>query len=95
MLLEPLTNDGPFRHTKERAREAIAFLVRGGRKIVLKPGETLPEPARRRCTCRSDYTFVNRLQWGLSSVMGGLESEANWRRITDPWLHGPVHALPT
>jgi len=94
MLLVPLTQDAPYRHTKERAREAIAFLVRGGRKIVLKPGETIPNlPAP--VHMPSDYTFVNRLQWGLSSVMGGLESEGNWRRITDPWLHGPVHALPT
>jgi predicted unusual protein kinase regulating ubiquinone biosynthesis (AarF/ABC1/UbiB family) len=93
MLLEPLVRDGTYRHTKERAREAIAFLVRGGKKIVLKPGETLPNlPAP--VHAPSDFTFVNRLQWGLSSVMGGLESEGNWRRITDPWLHGPVHALP-
>jgi predicted unusual protein kinase regulating ubiquinone biosynthesis (AarF/ABC1/UbiB family) len=93
MLLEPLTLDAPFRHTKHRAREAIAFLVRGGKKIVLKPGERMPHlPAP--VHMPPDFTFVNRLQWGLSSIMGGLESEANWRRITDPWLHGPVHALP-
>ena len=93
MLLEPLTKDEVFRHTRQRAREAIAFLVRGGKKIVLKPGEalpTLPAPVH----MPADFTFVNRLQWGLSSIMGGLESEANWRRITDPWLHGPVHELP-
>jgi predicted unusual protein kinase regulating ubiquinone biosynthesis (AarF/ABC1/UbiB family) len=93
MLFEPFLVDGPFRHTKHRAREAIAFLVRGGKKIVFKPDETLPHlPAP--VHMQSDFTFVNRLQWGLSSVMAGLEAEANWRRITDPWLHGPVRPLP-
>ena len=42
----------------------------------------------------ADLTFVNRLQWGLFSVLGGLGAEANWRRITDPWLRGPIVAIP-
>ncbi len=93
MLLEPFTRDAPFRHSKQHARECIAFLVRGGKKIVLKPGDTLPRlPAP--VHMPPDFTFVNRLQWGLSSIMGGLEAEANWRRITDPWLDGPVRELP-
>jgi predicted unusual protein kinase regulating ubiquinone biosynthesis (AarF/ABC1/UbiB family) len=93
MLLEPLVTDAPFRHSKERAREAIAFLVRGGKQLVMKSGTTvphMPSPIH----MPPDFTFVNRLQWGLSSIMGGLESEANWRRITDPWLHGPARDLP-
>jgi predicted unusual protein kinase regulating ubiquinone biosynthesis (AarF/ABC1/UbiB family) len=93
MLLEPFTRNAPFRHSKHHARECIAFLVRGGKKIVMKPGEALPHlPAP--VHMPADFTFVNRLQWGLSSVMGGLEAEANWREITDPWLHGPVKELP-
>ena len=93
MLLQPFTKDEVYRHTKQHAREAIAFLVRGGKKIVMKPGEKLPRlPAP--VHMPADFTFVNRLQWGLSSIMGGLEAEANWRRITDPWLHGPVRELP-
>jgi predicted unusual protein kinase regulating ubiquinone biosynthesis (AarF/ABC1/UbiB family) len=94
MLLEPIVHDGEYRHTRERAREAIAFLVRGGRKLVFKEGERLPNLPTP-VNMQSDFTFVNRLQWGLSSIMGGLESTANWRRITDPWLHGPTHDLPT
>jgi predicted unusual protein kinase regulating ubiquinone biosynthesis (AarF/ABC1/UbiB family) len=93
MLLEPIVRDGDYRHTKEQAREAIAFLVRGGRKIVFKPGEALPSmPAPVKMP--GDFTFVNRLQWGLSSIMAGLESNGNWRRISDPWLHGPVEKPP-
>jgi hypothetical protein len=43
----------------------------------------------------TDLTFVNRLQWGLASVMGGLEAEANFFRIVDPWLDAAVTAPPT
>ena len=94
LMSRPLVEDIDYRHTKAAAREAIAFLVRGGKKIVFKSGEQLPSMPTP-VNMPSDFTFVNRLQWGLSSIMGGLESEGNWRRITDPWLHGPVHALPS
>ena len=93
MILEPLTRDGIYRNTHERAREAVAYLVRNGRKIVFRPDEkmpSLPKPI----AMPTDFTFVNRLQWGLSSVLAGLDAEANYRKITDPWLHGPIHARP-
>jgi len=89
MILEPLTTDGDFRHTHKVAREAIAFLVRGGKKIWKpKEGEvlpTLPKPLN----MPQDHTFMNRLQWGLASVMAGLNAEGNWRRIVEPWIRGP------
>jgi predicted unusual protein kinase regulating ubiquinone biosynthesis (AarF/ABC1/UbiB family) len=93
MLVEPLVADH-YTHTKHTAREAIAFLVRGGKRIVLKPGERLPQLPTP-VNMPSDFTFVNRLQWGLSSIMAGLESSGNWRKITDPWLHGPIHDVPS
>jgi predicted unusual protein kinase regulating ubiquinone biosynthesis (AarF/ABC1/UbiB family) len=93
LVLRPLLVDERFRYTKEFARESVAFLVRGGRKIVFKPDETLPNlPAPVRMP--SDFTFVNRLQWGFGSVLAGLGAEANWRRIVQPWLHGPVAPIP-
>ncbi len=89
MVLEPLTTDGEFRHTREVAREAVAFLVRGGKKIMKpKEGEvlpTLPKPIN----MPQDHTFMNRLQWGLASVMAGLDGVGNWRRIAEPWIRGP------
>jgi predicted unusual protein kinase regulating ubiquinone biosynthesis (AarF/ABC1/UbiB family) len=89
LVLEPLTTDGPFRHTHAVAREAVAFLVRGGRKLM-KPKEgdllpNLPKPIN----MPQDHTFMNRLQWGLASVMAGLGGEGNWRRIAEPWIRGP------
>ena len=71
------------------AREAVAYLVRHGKKIVLKPDEKmphLPKPIH----MPTDHTFVNRLQWGLYSVLAGLNAEANWRRISDPWIRGKL-----
>ena len=93
LVLRPLLLDERFRYTKEFARESVAFLVRGGRKIIFKPDETLPNlPAPVRMP--SDFTFVNRLQWGFGSVLAGLGAEGNWRRIVEPWLHGPITAIP-
>lgn len=88
-LLTPMTTDGDFEYTHHFAREAVAYLVRHGRKIVFRPDETLPSLPRP-IHMPTDHTFVNRLQWGLSSVLAGLGAEGNWRRITDPWLRGPL-----
>lgn len=93
MILEPLTTDGTFRQTREIAREAVAFLVRGG-KHVMKPKEgdvlpNLPKPIN----VPQDHTFMNRLQWGLASVMAGLGGEGNWRRIAEPWIRGPIEEV--
>ncbi len=93
LVTRPLTTDGPFRHTAEGARENVAFLVRNGRNIVFREGDALPNLPKP-IHLPHDFTFVNRLQWGLASVLGGLEAEANWRTMTDPWLRAPKQPLP-
>ncbi len=93
LILQPLVIDGPFKYTKDYARESVAFLVRGGRRIVFKPDDALPNlPAPVRMP--TDFTFVNRLQWGFGSVLAGLGAEANWRRLVQPWIDGPVVPIP-
>ncbi len=93
LVLQPLVTDARFRYTKEFARQSVAFLVRGGKEIVFKPDNVLPNlPAP--IQMPSDLTFVNRLQWGFGSVLAGLAAEANWRRLVEPWLHGPVLPIP-
>ena len=89
MLLEPMSTDGTFKHTHQRAREAVAFLVRGGKKLA-KPKEgdllpNLPKPIHP----PPAGLFMNRLQWGLASVMAGIGGEGNWRKIAEPWIRGP------
>jgi predicted unusual protein kinase regulating ubiquinone biosynthesis (AarF/ABC1/UbiB family) len=89
LLLEPLTTEGTFRHTHQVAREAVAFLVRGGKKLA-KPKEgsllpNLPKPIHP----PQEHMFMNRLQWGLASVMAGIGGEGNYRKIAEPWIRGP------
>jgi predicted unusual protein kinase regulating ubiquinone biosynthesis (AarF/ABC1/UbiB family) len=93
LVILPLTLDGPYKYTHAGARENVAFLVRNGKKIVFRPDEklpALPKPIH----VPHDMTFVSRLQWGLASVLAGLGAEANWRRITDPWLRAPQEPSP-
>ena len=93
-ILAPLRFDRPFKYTQAYAREAVAYLVRGGRDIVFKDDDALPNLPKP-IHMPSDLTFVNRLQWGLASVMGGLEAESNFYRIVEPWLDAVVTPPPT
>jgi hypothetical protein len=93
-ILAPLTHDGMYRNTHEKAREAVAYIVRGTKKLVKpKEGDVLPNFPKPIHAPR-DHTFMNRLQWGLASVMAGLGAEANWRRIAEPWIRGPHEPIP-
>jgi hypothetical protein len=92
-LLTPLAVDATYKYTRESAREAVAFLVRGSKKMIFKDGDklpTLPKPIR----MPTEFTFVNRLQWGLNSVLAGLSAENNFCRITTPWIRAPLSPLP-
>jgi predicted unusual protein kinase regulating ubiquinone biosynthesis (AarF/ABC1/UbiB family) len=83
-LLMPMTTHRPYRCTPEGAREAVQFLVRGHRKLMKEAdgGPRLPPPLK----MPYDLTFVNRLQWGLASIMGGLRTEARFRDLAEPWV---------
>ncbi len=94
MLLTPYTTKGRFKHTKGFAREAVAFLVRNGKSIIFKPGEALPNLPKP-IHVPTDMTFLNRLQWGLTSVLAGLEAEADFASLTDAWLREPLQPVPT
>jgi predicted unusual protein kinase regulating ubiquinone biosynthesis (AarF/ABC1/UbiB family) len=87
-VMRPLVIDEPFLHTRAVARENVAFLVRGERKIVWKQGEVLPNLPKP-IKMPVEHTFVNRLQWGLASVLAGLEADYNFHRLTLPWIEGP------
>jgi predicted unusual protein kinase regulating ubiquinone biosynthesis (AarF/ABC1/UbiB family) len=90
-LLRPLVIDEPFQHTRETARENVAYLVKRQRKVVWKEGEVLPNLPKP-LKMPVENTFVNRLQWGLASVLAGLEGEHNFHRLTLPWITGPRKA---
>jgi predicted unusual protein kinase regulating ubiquinone biosynthesis (AarF/ABC1/UbiB family) len=90
-LLMPVTTNRPYQATPEGAREAVQFLVRGHRKLMKEAdgGPRLPPPLK----MPYDLTFVNRLQWGLASIMGGLRTEAKFRELAEPWVRDGLWPL--
>jgi predicted unusual protein kinase regulating ubiquinone biosynthesis (AarF/ABC1/UbiB family) len=70
----PILDDAPFTYDAEFAREVIrsssdprAGYIDMLRKLNLPP----------------DYLLLNRIQWGVNSILGRLQATANWRRITE------------
>ncbi len=92
-LLMPIMAHDEWECTQEKAREAVAFLVRGVKGLVFKDGEKIPNiPHVPKMP--QDFTFVNRLQWGLASVMAGLGTRARFRPIIEPWVRDGIHPIP-
>ena len=79
--------------SREKARETVQFLARGIKTLTFKEGEALPSiPHVPKMP--QDFTFVNRLQWGLASVMAGLGTEASFRNISEGWIRDGVYPIP-
>jgi predicted unusual protein kinase regulating ubiquinone biosynthesis (AarF/ABC1/UbiB family) len=92
-LLVPITTQGVWTCSKERARETVQYLSRGIRGLAFKNGDTLPNlPHVPKMP--QDFTFVNRLQWGLASVLAGLKTEAAFRPIIEPWVKSDLEPIP-
>ena len=77
MFNEPILEDAPWEYTPEFAKEVIRTTTdpRAGyidmlRKLNLPP----------------DYLMLNRIQWGVNSILGRLRATANWYRISDEFL---------
>jgi len=90
-LFLPFTSHAVFECTTEGAKEAVQYLVRGHRTLIKEAegGPKLPTPVK----IPFDLTFLNRLQWGLTSILGGLRTRARFRPMTEPWIrstNGPV-----
>ena len=93
LVTRPVVVDAPFTYTPEYAREMVAYLVRNTKKIIFKDQSklpTLPKPIH----MPKDHTFVNRLQWGLASVLAGMNATANWHRLALPWVSSPIVPIP-
>lgn len=93
LVTKPIVQDEPFTFTQEYAREMVAFLVRGTKKIMFKDDAKLPHLPKP-IHVPKDQTFMNRLQWGLTSVLAGMNATANWHRIALPWVRGDVEPIP-
>jgi predicted unusual protein kinase regulating ubiquinone biosynthesis (AarF/ABC1/UbiB family) len=92
-LMVPLCSAAPWQCSPEKAREHVQYLTRGLRDLALKDGDILPSvPYVPRMP--QDFTFVNRLQWGLASVLAGLRTEAAFRPLIEPWVRGGLVRIP-
>lgn len=92
-LMMPLCSNEIWVCSHERAREAVAYLTRGLKSLVHKEGELsihIPHVPK----MPQDFTFVNRLQWGLASVMAGLGTRAYFRKLSESWIREGVHPIP-
>ncbi|HEX7601306.1 MAG TPA: AarF/ABC1/UbiB kinase family protein [Polyangiaceae bacterium] len=92
-LMMPICSKEPWHCSPEKAKETVAYLTRGIKGLVLKEGELMPSMPHVP-KMPQDFTFVNRLQWGLASVMGGLRTVATFRPIIEPWVRGGVEEIP-
>jgi hypothetical protein len=92
-LMAPFCTDERWACSPEKAREHVQYLTRGLRDIVKSQGGGLPSlPYVPKMP--QDFTFVNRLQWGLASVLAGLHTEAAFRPLIEPWVRGNLAPLP-
>jgi len=92
-LMMPLCTHGIWHCSPEKARETVAYLTRGIRDLAFKDGEKIPTiPLVPKMP--QDFTFVNRLQWGLASVMAGLRTEAAFRPAIEPLVRSGMHPIP-
>ena len=93
-LMMPICHDGDWHCSPEKAKETVAYLARGVKALAFKEGETVPSiPHVPKMP--QEFTFVNRLQWGLASVLSGLRTIANFRAMSEPWIRGGVEPIPT
>jgi predicted unusual protein kinase regulating ubiquinone biosynthesis (AarF/ABC1/UbiB family) len=91
-LMVPLCSDTPWQCSPEKAREHVQYLTRGIRELSRGRGGLPKVPYVPRLP--QDFTFVNRLQWGLASVLAGLHTEAAFRPLIEPWVRCGVLPIP-
>jgi hypothetical protein len=91
-LLSPLTTTDEWVCSAERARRTVTLIAEGVKGLAFKEGElpTIPHVPH----MPREFTFVNRLQWGLASVMGGIGTVARFRPVIEPWVRGGVLPVP-
>ncbi|HSK92398.1 MAG TPA: AarF/ABC1/UbiB kinase family protein [Euzebyales bacterium] len=74
---QPIIEDRRWEYTPEFARQVIRTTTdpRAGYLDLL-----------RRLNLPPDYLMLNRIQWGVNSILGRLRASANWYRISDEFL---------
>ncbi|HEX6254995.1 MAG TPA: AarF/ABC1/UbiB kinase family protein [Euzebyales bacterium] len=85
MFNRPILADAPWTYTPEFAREVIRSTTdpRAGYLDLLRQLNLPP-----------DYLLLNRIQWGVNSILGRLRATANWYRISDEFIRGAPPSTP-
>jgi predicted unusual protein kinase regulating ubiquinone biosynthesis (AarF/ABC1/UbiB family) len=83
LYTRPVLDEQPFTFTPEFAAEVISASVdpRSPYSDVLRKLNLPP-----------DYLLLNRIQWGLNSVLGRLRATADWRAVRDEYVHDDAPA---
>jgi len=74
-LYRPWLTDEPFAYTHDYVMESFKRLVQDN-------------PNRSQLRLPAEFVFVNRLQWGLNSVLAALNAENRWRDVMLPLIYG-------
>jgi predicted unusual protein kinase regulating ubiquinone biosynthesis (AarF/ABC1/UbiB family) len=75
---EPWHANGPYTFTPEYNAQSIG--------MVFDRNHPQWGPLLRRLNMPADFAIVNRLQWGLTSILARLRATGNWRAIIDEFL---------
>ncbi|MFP4233433.1 MAG: ABC1 kinase family protein [Nitriliruptoraceae bacterium] len=77
LYTRPVVAEQPFTFTSAFASEVI--------RSTTDPRDPFSDVLRR-LNLPADYLLLNRIQWGLNSVLGQLEARGNWRAIRDEYI---------
>lgn len=70
------TKERPFTYTHEYVKESYAVLL-------------FDNPNQRRMSMPAEWVFLNRLQWGLNSILAALGATGAWGEIFRPAVESP------
>lgn len=82
----PFARDEPFTFTPEYNAQSIGMMFDRRQPAW---GEV-----QRKLNLPPDFVLVNRLQWGLNSILSQLGATANWHRIMREYLYGDPPSTP-
>lgn len=85
LFTRPVLAEQPFRFTPEYAAEVL--------RTVTDPRSDFAEVLRR-LNLPPDYLLLNRIQWGINSVLGRLRARNHWRAIRDEYVADAPPATP-
>ena len=85
LYYRPIVAEQPFTFTPEFAAELIGAMTNPSSKWM---------PLLRKMNLPADYLLLNRIQWGVNSVLGRLRATNDWRAIRDEFTKFTEPATP-